>query len=663
MRSVPINPALVWRTFGAAFRYSVTVTSKLRHRRVFAVTLAAIAAVAAGSVAWTVYRASRAVRDSAARVAAEGEIRFTTTPLDRRAPSAFEPIAAPAVFEDAAVYRGRLYVCGPAGLLEYDADGGLKARYRAGSELPGPLTKVAVGLAGAGVPELFIATAGEGLLAFDGRQFRQIRAEDAPFRTITALLPTPGGRLLLGTHKKGVLVYDGKRLAPFHPVLNDLEVTALAGDDASLWVGTVARGVFHWRSGVVDRFGEAEGLPDARVLALAAAGDSAWAGTALGVAEFTGGKFTRVLAPGLFAESLLARGTTLAVGSLNQGVLELPLGAARPHPVHGVGEPLPGAVKRLLDADGALYAVGDRGLYLVDERRGGWRRVLDREAAPLADRNVSALAFDGAGRLWVGYFDRGLDILEPSLDRATHVEDDHVFCVNRIVEDSRRRIMAVATANGLVLFDAAGVERQVLGRAEGLIANHVTDVAVRPGGMTIATPAGLTFIDAGGVRSLYAFHGLVNNHVYALAGAGDRLLAGTLGGLSVLDGDVVRSSYTTANSGLRANWITAIAQAGPEWFVGTYGAGVLRFDASGRWQTFADLRAPFEVNPNAMLATAHAVYAGSLSSGLYVYDRAAGRWSEVRAGLPSANVTALAARGGYIYVGTDNGLVRFRENS
>ena len=327
------------------------------------------------------------------------------------------------------------------------------------------------------------------------------------------------------------------------------------------------------------------------MLSLAVAGDSAWAGTALGVAEFSAGKFTRVLAPGLFAESLLARGTTLAVGSLNQGVLEIPLGAVRSHPARSVAEPLPGTVKRLLVVDGALYAVGDRGLYLVDERRGGWRRVLDREAAPLADRNVSALAFDGAGRLWVGYFDRGLDILEPGLDRATHVEDDHVFCVNRIVEDSRRRIMAVATANGLVLFDAGGVQRQVLGRAEGLIANHVTDVAMRPGGMTIATPAGLTFVDAGGVRSLYAFHGLVNNHVYALAGAGDRLLAGTLGGLSVLDGDVVRASYTTANSGLRANWITAIAQAGPEWFVGTYGAGVLRFDASGRWQTFADLRA------------------------------------------------------------------------
>jgi ligand-binding sensor domain-containing protein len=55
------------------------------------------------------------------------------------------------------------------------------------------------------------------------------------------------------------------------------------------------------------------------------------------------------------------------------------------------------------------------------------------------------------------------------------------------------------------------------------------------------------------------------------------------------------------------------------------------------------------------------VYAGSLSGGLYVYDRAAGRWSNLTAGLPSRNVTALAAHGGYVYVGTDNGLVRFPE--
>ena len=37
------------------------------------------------------------------------------------------------------------------------------------------------------------------------------------------------------------------------------------------------------------------------------------------------------------------------------------------------------------------------------------------------------------------------------------------------------------------------------------------------------------------------------------------------------------------------------------------------------------------------------------------------QWTSVTAGLPSANVTALAARGGVLYIGTDNGLMRVPE--
>ena len=56
------------------------------------------------------------------------------------------------------------------------------------------------------------------------------------------------------------------------------------------------------------------------------------------------------------------------------------------------------------------------------------------------------------------------------------------------------------------------------------------------GRVIAATPAGVSFIDASGISSIYAFQGLVNNHVYALASDGARTLAGTLGGLSILDG-------------------------------------------------------------------------------------------------------------------------------
>ena len=632
----------------------------LRTRK-FWLAAAAIAVVAVLGMGAALFRAARGLQ-KAENDAVRDDIPFHTARLDRHA-TPFEPISAPAVFRDAALFNGNLYLCGPAGLIEYDAAGTLRARYVTGADLPAAPVAIATGIAAdAAEPELFIATAGEGLVAFNGRGFRQVRADAAAWRNLTALLPLSTGRILFGTAKDGVTVYDGKRIAAFHPELSGLQVSALAGDEANVWAGTVNDGLLHWHAGQVDRFGEAEGLPDARVLSLALAGDAAYAGTPLGVAEFVGGRFGRLLAEGVFAQSLLVRGETLVIGTLEEGVIEVPLAPGRPRPARHTGEPVAGAVERLLVMDDALYALASDGLYRAASHGGAFERVLDRGAAVLADRNVSALAFDSAGRLWVGYFDHGLDILEPGLGRASHREDSHVFCINRIVHDPARRITAAATANGLVLFDAAGRQRQVLGREQGLIASLVTDILVRPGGMTVATPAGITFLDGAGARSLYAFHGLVNNHAYALAAAGDRLLVGTLGGLSVLEGDAVRANYTTANSGLRHNWITAIAPAGDEWFVGTYGAGVLRFDSSGRWHGFADLDAHFEVNPNSMLATDRAVYAGSLGGGLYIFDRARGRWRNVRGGLPSLNVTALAAHDDFIYAGTDNGLVRFRED-
>jgi ligand-binding sensor domain-containing protein len=68
-----------------------------------------------------------------------------------------------------------------------------------------------------------------------------------------------------------------------------------------------------------------------------------------------------------------------------------------------------------------------------------------------------------------------------------------------------------------------------------------------------------------------------------------------------------------------------------------------------------------EINPNAMLVTPRHVFAGTLGNGLYIYDRGSMRWTAVSEGLPSSNVTALTESNGYIYVGTDNGLVRIRE--
>ncbi len=157
----------------------------------------------------------------------------------------------------------------------------------------------------------------------------------------------------------------------------------------------------------------------------------------------------------MFAHALAvnADGNELSVGTLDQGVRRVALGTPgscarlrlrwekRSASAQRVDQflPVPGTLLRL--ADGKLA------------RATGWRlRRAPSARQTLTDRNVSALAFDDKGALFVGYFDRGLDVLANGA--VTHFEDDSLFCVNRLALDPRRQTMAAATANGLVLFDA-----------------------------------------------------------------------------------------------------------------------------------------------------------------------------------------------------------------
>jgi hypothetical protein len=599
------------------------------------------------------HRALNARDRAVAESAAATRIPAAFEAIETHAVPGVESIASRAEFRDAAVLHGRVYLCGPDGLYGYDADGTIRESYHVGRELPaGEL----VAMAGTAT-ELFIATAGAGLLTFDGAHFHQLLPGDRRLRNLTSVLALSAGRILLGTEEQGVLAWDGKSLEYLLPELRSAHITALAGSDADLWLGTLgvgtpADGVWRLHAGQLDRLGS--DLPDPHVLSIAISGASAYVGTPLGVVEFRDGRKSRNLAEGYFARSLEADEESLAVGTEDEGIITVPL-SQKP----AAGEfPMKTAVARIFRLDGVRYALAGS-LFRSGTPAANWAPVLTPEKGVLTDRNVASLNIAHDGRIWVGYFDRGLDVADAAFENVRHFEDEHLFCINRIAEEPGGARTAVATANGLVMMDPSLAVRQVLGRKDGLLADHVTDVLFRPGGMVIATPAGLSLVGAGGVRGLYVLQGLVNNHVYSLAAAGDRIAAGTLGGLSLLDRDAVTVSYTTANSGLKHNWISALARVGDDWFAGTYGAGIMRLDGAGHWTAMTP---PFEVNPNAMAQANGALYVGSLGKGLWVYSGVySGRWRNVTAGLPSLNVTAVAVGNGFVYAGTDNGLVRFRE--
>ena len=615
------------------------------------------------AIALVFWRASQVRDEAAAEVLSKSQLPFRIVPVERVVPAAVEPIAAIPGFRDLATYKDMIAVSARAGLFLYSRNGALLRSYRAGMELPpAELGSMSAGIAaGASEPELFIATRGEGVLAFNGTRIRQILPADAGLRIVTAVLVLGSGRVLLGTERHGLLVFDGRRLTPFHARLNTAHITALAGNDGDLWIGTLGNGVFHYRGGQLDDLLAA--LPDPQVLSLAVADGAAYVGTPLGVVEFRDGQPAAhsggwVLRP---RDRAARRDAPRGHGGRGHRRRCRWTRGRRPRAPSEGAAPFP--VVRLANLEGDVYAVGESAIYRYDPSQRQWRPVLTEGGALMADRNVASL---GAER-------------RPAVDRVLRSRAGRGGCEAGARRASRRRHALLHQPDrggrrrrraprwprptGWCCSIPAAQPRQIMGRKDGLLSDHVTDVAFREGGMVVATPAGLSFVDRTGVRSLYVFHGLVNNHVYTVAARGSQTVAGTLGGVSVLDDDTVRANYTTANSRLKHNWITALVRVGDEWFAGTYGAGVLRLDASGEWHSFPDLKDGFVVNPNAMVVSGGQVYAGSLDRGLFVFDRASGRWSNTPMGLPSKNVTALAAGGGYLYAGTDNGLVRIAEGA
>jgi ligand-binding sensor domain-containing protein len=337
-------------------------------------------------------------------------------------------------------------------------------------------------------------------------------------------------------------------------------------------------------------------------------------------------------------------------------------------------------------SNGKLWALTRDGAYFRDEGASG--PAFESAGSALAgDRlltsgHITSVAGDGTGRLWVGYFDRGIDLIDPeSGERLQHIEDDRVREINHLAMDlSGDRIMA-GTSRGLVIF-GSGLKQTLITREQGELVNDsvahvlITDIDLpllastgtapildRAQGrsVVVCTAGGLTDIVGGRARSITAFHGLASNHLYSSASVGRRLFVGSLAGLVEVEGLRVTHTYKTANSRLSHDWVSALAEADGTLFIGTNGGGVDALLPTGEWTNFSDVIGKFEVNQNAMHFDDERLYVGTSDRGLLVYNTRDRRWNRISAGLTSQNVTAITSNDRFVYLGTLNGLVRIEK--
>ena len=594
-----------------------------------------------------------------------------------------------------ATFRDARYLATSGGLIAVDDAGHVKRRYTTLDGLPdNDLTALAVFR-----DRLFLGTGSAGLVAFDGNAFTGYTFTKPKATHVTVLVPTET-ELLIGTLDGGLFEYNGER---FSRRVNSAagadfsRVTSLLPFESRLYIGTQDSGLYIWREAHIERVSPNDGLPSPHVTSIAEA-TSALAGNGLvvvatdfGVVALDSANQIKPISNRPNVTSLAASAGHLWAGLFSGGIVDLSANQTRESskstaPISTSSETagLPASVPSTVCLkDGKLWVLTPEGAFARDEQ--ATHPVFESIAGALASErmltagHVTALSIDEAGRLWIGYFDRGVDLISADTsERISHIEDDRVREINHLAFDRGEDRMVAATSRGLVAFGSA-LKQTLMTRAQGgLINDSVAQISFGEFGspllastsgtgigggrtMVLVTAGGLTQVTGGRARSITAFHGLASNHLYTSAAAGSRLFVGSLAGLVELEGLRVVRTYKTSNSRLSHDWVTALAEAEGTLYVGTNGGGVDALLPTGEWTNYSDELGKFEVNQNAMHYDGERLYVGTSDRGLLVYNTRDRRWTRISAGLASQNVTAITSDDRFIYVGTLNGLVRIEK--
>lgn len=592
---------------------------------------------------------------------------------------------------------GTRYLATSGGLIALDAAGSIKRRYTSLDGLTdNDLTSLAVFR-----DRLFIGTATAGLMAFDGNQFTAYGFVKPGAARVSVMLATET-ELLIGTLDGGLFEYDGEQFTRRFNSATGADfsrVTALLPFESRLYIGTHDRGLYIWREAHIEHLSAGEGLPSVHVTALAALPSSFSDSGSIGVATDFGlvgindANEIKPITTRPNITSLAVSDGRLWAGLFSGGVIDV--GADRKDRKPSSNETrtslsetagLPRSAPAIVYAgDGYLWALTAEGAFAREEGATG-PAFQSMAGSIVGERMLTAgqimsLAFDGAGRLWVGYFDRGIDVIAPETsERLAHIEDDRVREVNFIAFDKDGDQILAATSRGLVVFDGRYKQTVLTRERGGLINDSVAHVSLanissplaetsgatpvnisRSRALVLATAGGLTEILGGRARSITAFHGLASNHLYTTAAIGSRLFVGSLAGLAELEGLRVVRTYKSSNSRLSHDWVTALQEAAGTLYIGTNGGGVDALLPTGEWVSFADEKGRFEVNQNAMHFDGERLYIGTSDRGLLVYNTHARRWTQISAGLTSQSVTAITSDDQFIYAGTSNGLVRIEK--
>jgi diguanylate cyclase (GGDEF)-like protein/PAS domain S-box-containing protein len=475
----------------------------------------------------------------------------------------------------------------------------------------------------------------------------------APAGTISAITQTRDGYLWLATASDGLVRFDGVRFAHVEEIdtlfpLPTTEVRSLlAARDGTLWVGT-SNGLARRVDGRWERIdeGRSRSVDD---MAEAADGTIVFARDRTGFGVVRNGRIT------LHASGELS---SRRVAVTHDGTVWL--GSDRALRPFGIdGTPHPPVLQTRIEA---LY-LDDAARLWVATRSGVYRLAGTRvEAVPTApdslrDPSVSRLLQDRDGNIWAATASRGLLRLTSgglaTLGKRQGLTEDNVTALYEDQEGS----LWVGTVAGLDrLRDGAFVP---LGMAEGLPSNNTASVIESRDGAiwTFTDGAGLNRIDADGAVHTYTTRdGLASNFGGPLYQARDGALwIGHDRGLTRFQAGAGRAYREPV---VPAGYVSAVVEDEQSLVVYVLGVGLLRFK-NGRCEPYrlADGTVPKLRMPFAMHHAADGALWLATADGLVAIRDGTMRtvWQVPRSAVATS---ILEDSAGVLWVGTWHGLLR-----
>jgi signal transduction histidine kinase/ligand-binding sensor domain-containing protein/CheY-like chemotaxis protein len=320
-----------------------------------------------------------------------------------------------------------------------------------------------------------------------------------PDKSVTAMAEASGGRLWVAT-EKGLCELRGSRcFADAVPgPLKEFDTYALLADrGGGLWLGGAGR-VLHWRGDQLRVLAAPDGIPDARITAIAGDERGIWIATSGGgIVRYAEGRVSSLttrqgLSNDVVDSLYLDRGGTLWAGTHAGGLNRIREQAF--HMIRPTDDRAEDAAAVLEARDGSLWVGTPNGALHFEQGR--WTRYTERDG--LSGAMVSALWEDRQGTIWLGTTRGGLDRFDgrrfETIPLGTAPSP-----VNAIQRDTDGTLW-IGTEGGLVRFRNGAA--QILTQAQGLPADHITAlIPARGGGYWVGTDNGFCRLQNGRLTS------------------------------------------------------------------------------------------------------------------------------------------------------------------